>query len=234
MWIAAYLSNDPAMLAAVESGDPYLSFAVQAGLAPPDATKQSHADIRSRCKAVVLGVNYGMGAPTLASRTGLSVLEAQNLITRMERTFPVYTEWVQQVIGAGIMRGSLSTCFGWTRDTTSDRTTAIRNWPIQSAGAEMLRLACNLIVEQDITLCCTGSRCCDDRVGRGSIDEAIAITRDCMATASATLLDGLVIGTEVAKVVYPGRYVDRAAWDRDVGEGDRDCRPAGRRPTHGP
>ena len=34
----------PAMLAAVESGDPYLAFAIMAGLAPEGATKQSHAD----------------------------------------------------------------------------------------------------------------------------------------------------------------------------------------------
>jgi DNA polymerase I len=134
VWIAAYLSNDPAMLAAVESGDPYLTFAIMAGLAPKGATKQSHAEIRSRCKAVVLGVNYGMRARTLASRIGISVVEAQNLINRMERTFPVYTEWVQRVIGAGVMRGSLSTCFGWSRFTVSDRSTAIRNWPMQSAG----------------------------------------------------------------------------------------------------
>src|SRR5271167_4018738 len=48
VWIAAYLSNDPAMLAAVESGDPYISFAIMAGLAPPGATKQSHVDTRKR------------------------------------------------------------------------------------------------------------------------------------------------------------------------------------------
>ena len=95
------------MLAAVESGDPYLGFAIQAGMAPQGATKQSHDEIRSRCKAVVLGVNYGMQPRTLASRTGLSIAEAQHLINRMERTFPVYTDWVQRVIGAGIMRGSL-------------------------------------------------------------------------------------------------------------------------------
>jgi DNA polymerase-1 len=224
VWIAAYLSNDPAMLAAVESGDPYLSFAVQAGLAPPGATKQSHADIRSRCKAVVLGVNYGMQARTLASRTGLSVVEAQNLITRMERTFPVYTEWVQQVIGAGIMRGSLSTCFGWTRLTASDRTTTIRNWPVQSAGAEMLRLACNLIVEHGVVLCAPVHDAVMVEADADAIDEIVAITRDCMATASATLLDGLVIGTDAAVVTWPGRYVDErgiAMWDTVIGILDR-------------
>jgi hypothetical protein len=224
VWIAAYLSNDPAMLAAVESGDPYLSFAIQAGLAPKDATKQSHPEIRSRCKAVVLGVNYGMRAQTMAGRTGLSIIEAQNLINRMERTFPVYTEWVQQVIGAGIMRGALSTCFGWTRFTMSDRVTTIRNWPMQSAGAEMLRLACNLIVEQGISLCAPIHDAVMIEADADSIHDAVAVTRDCMATASATLLDGLVIGTDAAIVTWPGRYADErgvAMWDTVIGIIDR-------------
>ena len=157
-----------------------------------------------------------MRAITLASRTGLSVVEAQHLITRMERTFPVYTEWAQQVIGAGIMRGSLSTCFGWTRLTASDRTTTMRNWPVQSAGAEMLRLACNLIVEHGVTLCAPVHDAVMIEADADSIDEAVAITRDCMATASATLLDGLVIGTDAAVVTWPGRYADErgiAMWD---------------------
>ena len=216
VWIAAYLSNDPAMLAAVESGDPYLWFAIQAGLAPPGATKHSHPEIRDRCKACMLGVNYGMQAQTLASRTGLSVVEAQHLLTRLARTFPVYTEWVQQVIGAGVMRGSLSTCFGWSRQTMSDRSTSIRNWPMQSTGAEMLRLACNLIVEQGIMLCAPIHDAVLIEADVRSIDDAVATARDCMATASATLLDGLVIDTDVAVVTYPGRYADKhgiAMWD---------------------
>ena len=172
----------------------------------------------------MLGVQYGMQARTLASRTGLSVVEAQNLITRIERTFPVYTEWVQQVIGAGIMRGSLSTCFGWTRLTASDRTTAIMNWPTQSAAAEMLRLACNLIVEQGITLCAPIHDAVMIEAPAGSVDEAVAIARDCMATASATLLDGLVIGADVSVVTWPGRYVSPrgiAMWDTVMGILDR-------------
>jgi DNA polymerase I len=208
------------MLAAVESGDPYLRFAVQAGLAPQGATKYSHAEIRDRCKACMLGVNYGMQAQTLAGRTGLTVLEAQHLITRLERTFPVYTEWVQQVISAGVMRGSLSTCFGWTRHTMSDRSTSIRNWPMQSAGAEMLRLACNLIVEHDVMLCAPIHDAVMIEADADSIDDAVAVTRDCMSTASATLLDGLMIGTDAAVVTWPGRYADKhgiAMWDTVTG-----------------
>ena len=61
MAIAAALSGDAALWRAYSSGDPYMQFAIDAGLAPPGATKASHGPIRARCKAIVLGVQYGMG-----------------------------------------------------------------------------------------------------------------------------------------------------------------------------
>ena len=45
--IAGALSGDNALWEAYASGDPYIAFAKQAGLAPADATKKSHPDIRN-------------------------------------------------------------------------------------------------------------------------------------------------------------------------------------------
>ena len=56
--IAAALSGDTAMLAAYQSGNPYLAFARQAGMAPPTATKLTHQAIRELCEACALGVQY--------------------------------------------------------------------------------------------------------------------------------------------------------------------------------
>jgi hypothetical protein len=66
MGIAAALSGDAALLEAYRSGDIYLAFAKQAGLAPPEATKATHKAVRDACKGVVLGTLYGMGEETLA------------------------------------------------------------------------------------------------------------------------------------------------------------------------
>ena len=88
VYIAAQLSGDRALLDAVLSGDPYLAFAKMAGLAPPDATKQSHKAIRDLCKTCVLGTNYGMQAQSLAARTGLSVIEAQDLLQQAGARIP--------------------------------------------------------------------------------------------------------------------------------------------------
>ena len=54
--IAAALSEDTAMMAACESGDPYLAFAKQAGAVPADATKASHGPTRELFKQCVLAV----------------------------------------------------------------------------------------------------------------------------------------------------------------------------------
>ena len=107
VYIAAKLSGDPALLEAVQSGDPYLAFAKMAGLAPPDATKQSHKAIRDLCKTCVLGTNYGMQAPSLAMRTGLSVIDAQDLLRRLAQTFPAFTAWAEHVVDVGQLTGYL-------------------------------------------------------------------------------------------------------------------------------
>jgi hypothetical protein len=57
--IAAALSGDTAMQAAYRSGDPYLSFAKQAGAVPAAATKATHGPQRELFKQCVLAVQYG-------------------------------------------------------------------------------------------------------------------------------------------------------------------------------
>ena len=114
VWIAAVLSGDQALLDSVTSGDPYLAFAKRAGLAPADATKDTHKAIRDLCKTCVLGVNYGMGARSLAYRAGTSPIEAQDLLRRLASAYPAYTEWAQQVTDTGLLGGLLTTVFGWT------------------------------------------------------------------------------------------------------------------------
>ncbi len=93
--IAAKLSNDLKMQRAYTSGDPYMSFAVQAGLAPESATKASHKAIRNRCKAAVLGMGYGMREHSLAQRLGGPVIGARHLIEAHESTYRIFWRWVQ-------------------------------------------------------------------------------------------------------------------------------------------
>ena len=81
------------MWKAYESGDPYIAFAIQAGLAPEGATKESHKNIRNRCKSAVLGTNYGMSAYGVAQAAQIHELEAKALLQKHREAYGEFWSW---------------------------------------------------------------------------------------------------------------------------------------------
>jgi DNA polymerase-1 len=207
--IAAALSQDPELLTALASEDPYLMFARRAGLVDDGATKQTHKRERDICKIGLLGMNYGMGAQSLAVGTGLSLIQAQSLHRQLKRTFSHFQQWSQHVIDAGLLRREISTYFGWRASVVEGvKPTTLQNFPAQAHGAEMLRLACCLITERGIQLCCPIHDAVLIEAGVDAIEEAVAQTRQCMAEASRVVLNGFEIRTDAEIIRYPDRYMD--------------------------
>jgi hypothetical protein len=207
--IAAALSGDTALTASLETGDPYMAFAIRAGLAPADATTHTHPVIREMCKVAVLGTNYGMGARTLANRTGLSELDARELLRRLARTYPTFWTWAEHQIDLAVLTGRLTTVFGWpihVTDTT--RSTSLRNFPMQANGAEMLRLACCLATEAGVTVCAPVHDALLIEAPELELEDAIATARAAMTEASHIVLDGPELQTATTVVHYPDRYAD--------------------------
>jgi DNA polymerase I len=219
--IAAALSRDPALMAAYVSGDVYLSFAKQAGLAPPDATKASHGVVRDACKALVLGIGYGMGEDGLAARLGQPKIVARDLLKLHKATYPRFWRWSQAIIDRAVLYGSVSTAFGWTLHTGVEvNPRSLMNFPMQSNGSEMLRLACCCAVEAGLSLSCPVHDAILLEAPLDRLDEDVARLRFCMAKASRDVLDGFEIRTEAKCVRWPGRYTDpRGAvmWERIMG-----------------
>jgi DNA polymerase I len=152
--IAAALSGDAAMQAAYSSGDPYLTFAKQAGAVPPDATKESHKLERELFKTCALAVQYGMEAESLAFRIGQPPIVARNLLRAHRETYRRFWAWSDGAVNFAMLTGSLHTVFGWhvhVEEKANPR--SLRNFPMQANGAEMLRLACCLATERGIEVC---------------------------------------------------------------------------------
>jgi DNA polymerase-1 len=140
--LAAALSGDRAMMADYRSGDPYWAFALRAGAVPHGATKENHPGVRATYKVAALSIQYGMGEHGLARRNGISQAEARRLIQQHKTSYPQFWIWRQAVIDTVLCGGSISTRFGWTRKARAkDKSTSIANFPIQAAGAEILRIA---------------------------------------------------------------------------------------------
>ena len=81
------------MLDAYNTGDPYLAFAKRVGAVPSTATKHSHAAVRHKYKIMLLAVQYGMSAETLASRAGVSTFEAHQVLNQHREIFAQYWKW---------------------------------------------------------------------------------------------------------------------------------------------
>jgi DNA polymerase I-like protein with 3'-5' exonuclease and polymerase domains len=210
MGIAAALSGDPALIEAYRSGDIYLAFARRAGLAPPDATKATHGEVRDRCKAVVLGTLYGMGPETLARRIGRPPIEARELLRLHQATYRGFWRWSDRVVASAILRGRSETVFGWRLRVGADfNPRSLMNFPMQANGAEMLRLACCLATERGIEVCAPVHDALLIEAAAAEIDECVAELRGCMREASRVVLGGaLELGSDAKVVRWPERYID--------------------------
>jgi DNA polymerase I len=222
--IAAALSGDDAMWAAYSTGDPYMAFAIQAGLAPPGATKGTHKGIRDRCKAIVLGVQYGMSAESMALNAGIHVAEARDLLLRHKGTFWRFWKWAEQNVNAALLGGTLYTRFGWSirLGIGSDANTrSLLNWPMQSNGAEMMRLACCEATEAGLDICAPIHDALLLEASADEIEGKVQQLTIIMERASELVLgDGRVCGVDVDIVAYPDRYSDGRGvvmWDRVMG-----------------
>jgi DNA polymerase I len=207
--IAAALSRDGAMLDAYASGDPYLAFAKQAGLAPPGATKASHPREREKCKACVLAVQYGMAEESLGRRLGIPSSYAQELLDLHRTTYRRFWRWSDGVVNYAAQHGHLHTVFGWKFQVVGKvNERSLRNFPMQGNGAEMLRLACCYATEAGIKVCAPIHDALLIEGPADSIDDIVAATRQFMERASADLLDGFTLRSDATIVRHPEHYMD--------------------------
>ncbi len=209
--IAAALSGDELLWKAYESGDPYIAFAIQAGLAPLEATKETHKDIRNRCKSVVLGTNYGMSAYGVAQAAKIHVLEAKSLLQKHRETYKKFWSWADNNENIGLLGLKLETCFGWPIQVESGHVKAntFLNWPMQAHGAEMMRIACVLAVERGLKLCAPIHDALLIESSNDQIDADVTKLKECMSEASEGVLGtGKICRVDAEIVKYPDRYMD--------------------------
>jgi DNA polymerase-1 len=209
--IAAALSHDALLWDAYESGDPYITFAIQAGIAPFGATKETHKDIRNRCKSVVLGTNYGMTSYGVAQSAKIHELEAKSLLQKHRETYRKFWAWADNNKNRGLLGLKLETCFGWAIQVEVGEVKAntFLNWPMQAHGAEMMRIACILAVERGIRLCAPIHDALLVEAPIDEIDTEVTRLKACMSEASEAVLGkGKACRVDASIVRYPDRYMD--------------------------
>jgi DNA polymerase-1 len=204
------------MLDMYRSGDPYLAFAKSVGAVPLSATKKSHGETRDKYKVMLLSTQYGLTAPSLAVRLKITEFEASEMLGQHHEQFAQYWQWSDDYIQHAMQTGRVETAMGWSYNIgivgmINER--SVRNWPIQSLGADILRIACILAARHGIKLLAPIHDAVLIEAPIDRIEADVALMQEIMRRASRIVLNKSADGThelrtDVKIVRYPDRYTD--------------------------
>jgi DNA polymerase I len=216
-------SENP-MLDLYLTGDPYLHYAKRVGAIPSAGTRAEYEAVRTLFKNMLLAVQYGMSAYTLAGRLGVSMFVAHEMLRQHRALFSQYWTWSDDWVARALDTGIMWTSFGWECHTgiTELNERSIRNFPIQATGAEILRIACILAVRHGIELLAPIHDAVLIEGPTEQIEATAALMAELMRRASRIVLNATAAGkhelrTDVKFIRYPDRYVDGRGediWDR--------------------
>jgi DNA polymerase I len=207
--IAAALSGDRALMTAYQ-GDVYYALARICGLtANPDWRhwKKHNKAMRSRMKALQLGINYGMGIPSLARGLDRHSLIAGMFIERHQRVYKSFWRWRDNQVELAMLNRRIETQFGWSlKISTSPNKRTLFNFPMQSHGAECLRRAAILLCEADII---PSMLVHDGILFELDNEEQVTHAKELMRQAGTEVCNGFELGVdEDQRLLNGARYQD--------------------------
>jgi DNA polymerase-1 len=171
-------------------------------------------------KDVVLGLNYGMGLRRLASDLGIGLEVASRLLLSYQGRYARMVAYGEETIAKGLATRVLHTRLDWRlhigevieskqgfehkkKPANVLTPNSIRNFPVQSNAAEILRLAVILATDKGITIVATLHDALLIEAPADAIEAHVALTRQAMREASATILVNPITGHH-----YPLRVDD--------------------------
>jgi DNA polymerase I len=208
--IAAALSGDTALQEAYKT-DVYYALARMCGLTnDPDQKnwKKHNSEQRTRMKALQLGVNYGMGVPSLARGLDRHPLVAGRIIELHQRTYAPFWQWRNNAVMQALLDRRIETQFGWPLHlTTSPNLRTLFNFPMQGNGAEMLRLAVVDLCEAGLVPSMTVH---DGLLFELDNEEQVTAAKEIMAKAGREVCNDFEVGVDVDQKLLNGeRYQDK-------------------------
>jgi DNA polymerase-1 len=211
--IAAARSGDAALAADYLSGDIYHALAVMCGLTNLDARRWKATpegkSQRQRMKALQLGIGYGMGVASLSRGLGRHPMIGSEVIIRHQQRYPVFWQWRADMFQRATLERMITSEFdGWPlRISTSPNRRTLYNFPMQSGGAEMLRLAANRLCEADLVPIMLVH---DGILFELDNEEQVEQAAEIMRVAGREVCGGLEIGVdEDQKLIGGKRYHDK-------------------------
>ena len=151
-----------------------------------------------------------MGVRTLARGLGRHPLIASEILIRFRHRYPIFCEWRDNMVQHAMLdRVMLSEFDAWPlfAPSTSPNKRSLFNFPMQSGGAEMLRLATNRLCAVDLVPVMLIH---DGILLEVDDDDQIRHAIEIMRAAGKEVCDGFEIDVDVdQKLIGGARYHDK-------------------------
>jgi DNA polymerase I-like protein with 3'-5' exonuclease and polymerase domains len=214
--VAAALSGDQTLIDDYNAGDIYHALARMCRLTTeldPLVWKKTHRAQRDRMKPLQLGINYGMGVTSLARGLDRHPIIAGGIIQQHKRRYPRFWQWRSEMVRQAMLDRKIQSIYGWPLYIThAPNKRTLYNFPMQSGGAEMLRLATMRLCDAGIVpIMLVHDGILFEETDQEKIDQA----REIMIAAGRDCCRGLTIGVDTDQhLIGPARYRDK----RDVAQ----------------
>jgi DNA polymerase-1 len=208
--VAAAASGDQTLIDDYLGGDVYHALARLCGLTDdPDPIhwKKFNRPQRDRMKPLQLAITYGMGVPSLARGLDRHPLIASEIIERHKRRYPRFWQWRADMVQTAMLERRMESVDGWPLYiSTSPNRRTLYNFPMQSGGATMLRLATVRLCEAGIVpIMLIHDGILFEETNPEKLEHAVEIMR-----GVGRDIYGLEIGVDVdQKLVGGARYRDK-------------------------
>ena len=214
--IMAYLSKDQNMIKDFETGNLYLICAIKNGAAPAGAIKATHPEVRNQYKVAVLGCGYGQTAFGLKYSLNIPVYEAETIIQNIKKTYPDFFKWNQGVCCGATSRGYFKTKYGWRYWIPKIyKPNTLKNWLMQSHGAEILRRAMIAVDEAGIEISMIMHDALLVHVDRKGCAEKFKKVRQIMEQAAKDVLGAVIpVEIKIIKKDYKLAEEPQKKWNR--------------------
>ena len=160
-------------------------------------------------KAAQLGINYGMGVLSLARSLGRHPIIGSEVIIRHRQRYPRFWAWRADIVERAMLERVIESEFdGWPLHlSTSPNKRTLYNFPMQSGGAEILRLASNRLCEAGLV---PSMLVHDGILFELDNEEQVQHAIEIMRIAGTEVCGGLELGVDIDQKLIGGeRYRDK-------------------------
>jgi hypothetical protein len=185
--IAACFAGDKGLLAAYQ-GDLYMHVGQHPALAPLG---------RDELKAAVLPYSYGQQATAYAQIHGIPVAEAQRRWNALREIFHLVDAELNHRSQQAFRDGFVKSLDWAARVTPLSNPLAVRNWPVQACGADIMRRAVIGLHEAGIDLRLTIHDAFLIRVPVSEKEQQVAKAIAVLKQASASVLGGFELNVKI-------------------------------------